>query len=143
MSSRRRAVLSEGNGAVPVDLCLKTLLAHRLFDDIHLAAQNAGQAPFELAQAAEIIETWRREIIAEAYRNVDIVRGILPTRNRAEQGYAQRASRAKLQFMRLQSGYDMVAFHGTSVFQKRGPPAPRNRSTPCLGNRAGRSSPPE
>ena len=58
-ASRRRAGLSEGTRAVPVNLGLKTILPHRLFDDIHLAAQNSGQAPFEVAQAAEIIETWR------------------------------------------------------------------------------------
>ena len=34
--------LSEGKGAIPVDLCLKSFLAHGLFDDIHLAAQNTG-----------------------------------------------------------------------------------------------------
>src|ERR1035438_6478567 len=72
MSSGRRAGLSEGNGAVPVDLCLETLLAHRLLDDIHLAAQYAGQAPFELAQAAEIIEARRREAIAEPHRSIPI-----------------------------------------------------------------------
>jgi hypothetical protein len=37
--------LSEGNGAVSVDFCLETLLAHRLFDDIHLAAQNTDSRP--------------------------------------------------------------------------------------------------
>src|ERR1017187_3911944 len=115
MSSSRRAGLSEGKGAVPVDLYLKTLLAHRLFDDIHLAAQNAGQALFEIAQTAEIIEPWRREILAEAYRHIDIVRGSLPSCDRAEQGYAQHASGAELRFMRLQRSYDMVALHGTII----------------------------
>src|ERR1022692_1896829 len=114
MSSSRRAGLSEGKGTVPVDLYLKTLLAHRLFDDIHLAAQNAGQALFEIAQTAEIIEPWRREILAETHRHIDIVRGILSSCGRAEQGYAQHPSRAELLFMRLQSGYDLVAFHGTN-----------------------------
>ena len=52
ISSRRRAGLSEGKSAVSVDLCLEPLLAHRLFDDIHPAAENAGQAAFKLAQAA-------------------------------------------------------------------------------------------
>src|ERR1035438_4788499 len=92
MSSRRRAGLSEGKGPVPVDLCLKTLLAHRLFDDIHLAAQDSGQTPFEIAQTAEIIEAWRREILTEAYHHIDIVCGILPAGDRAEQGYAQHRS---------------------------------------------------
>src|SRR5664280_1446284 len=100
MSSRRRAGLSEGKGAVPVYLCLKALLAHGLFDDIHFAAQKAGQAPFEFAQAAEIVEAWSREILAEAYRHIDIVRGILPACDRAEQGYAQHASRVQLLLMR-------------------------------------------
>jgi hypothetical protein len=59
MSSRRRSGLSEGKGAVSVDFCLQTLLAHWLFDDIHFASQNAGETPFELAETAEIIETWR------------------------------------------------------------------------------------
>src|SRR5580658_2327202 len=61
MSSRRRAGFSEGKGTVPVDLCLKAFFAHRLFDHIHLAAKNTGQPPFELAQAAEIVEAGRRE----------------------------------------------------------------------------------
>src|ERR1039458_10555986 len=84
LNSRRRAGLSEGNGAVPVDLCLKALLAHRLLDDIHLAAQNAGQTPFEFAQAAEIVETWRREILAEAYCHIDLVCRLLLEKKRAE-----------------------------------------------------------
>ena len=125
MSSRRRAGLSESKGAVPVNLGLKTFLAHRLFDDIHLSAQNAGQTPFEMGQAAEIIETSRREILAEAHRDVDIVRGILPACDRAEQGCARHASRAEFLFMRLQSGDDTVAFHGTNFAQiptRRQPP---------------------
>jgi hypothetical protein len=40
-----RFVRRQGRG--PVDLCLETLPAHRLFDDIHLAAQNARQVSFE------------------------------------------------------------------------------------------------
>src|ERR1017187_1265814 len=91
MSSRRRAGLSEGKGAVPVDLHLKTFLTHRY---------------------------------------IDLLRGILPTCDRAEQGYAQHASRAELLFMRFQGGYDMVAFHGTNLAQLpvRGqPPAVKNR----------------
>jgi hypothetical protein len=96
MSSRRRAGYSEGKGAVPVNLCLKAFFAHRLFDHIDLAAKNAGQPPFEIAQAAEIIEAGHREILAEAYGHMDIVRGILPAGDRAEQGYAQNASRAEL-----------------------------------------------
>ena len=78
--------MSEGKVAVPVDLCLKAFLAHGLLDDIHLAAQNAGQTRFEFAQTAEIAETWRREILAEAYCHIDIVRGSLPACDRAEQG---------------------------------------------------------
>src|SRR5450432_31014 len=101
MSSRRRAGLSEGKGAVPVDLCLKTLLAHRHFDDIHLAAQNGGQTPFKLAQAAEIIETRRRKFSLSCTATSTSC-GIFPACDRAEQGYAQHASRAKLVFMRLQ-----------------------------------------
>jgi hypothetical protein len=42
MSERRRAGLSEGNGAVSVDLGLKALFAYGLFDDIHSAAQDSG-----------------------------------------------------------------------------------------------------
>jgi hypothetical protein len=60
------------------------------------------------------METGRREILAQAHRHIDIVRGRLPARDRAEQGYAQHASRAEFLFMRLQDGYDMVAFHGTN-----------------------------
>jgi hypothetical protein len=120
MSSRRRAGFSEGKGAVSVDLCLKALFAHRLFDDVHLATKNAGKSLFELAQAAEIIEAWPREIPAEAYRHIDIVRGILPAGDRAEQGYAQHTGRAEFLLMRLQGGYDLVAFHGTSFAQLLG-----------------------
>ena len=42
MSSKRRAGFSEGKGAVPIDLFLKTLLADRLFDYVHLAAEQFG-----------------------------------------------------------------------------------------------------
>lgn len=101
MSSRRREGLSEGKGAVSVDFRLKTLFAHRLFDDIYSAAENAGQPPFEFAQAPEIIETSRREILAEAYRDVNIVRGIVSARYRAEQRCTQHANRAELLFMRF------------------------------------------
>jgi hypothetical protein len=101
MSSRRRMGLSEGKSAVSVNLCLKTFLTHGLFDHIHFATQNAGQTPFELAQPAEIIETWSREVPVQAYRHIDIMSGILPARDRAEQGYAQHASRAEFLFMRL------------------------------------------
>jgi len=117
MSSRRRVGLSEGNGAVPVDLCLETFLAYRLFDDIDLAAQNAGQAPFEFAQAAEVVETRRRETLAEAHRQIDVAGEILPACNRSEQGYALDASRAKFPFMRLQGRYDISAFHETNFAQ--------------------------
>jgi len=117
MSSRRRAGLSEGTGAVSVDLYLKTFLAHRLFDDIHFASQYSGQTPFEFAQAPEIIETWRREILAEPHRHIDIVRGILPACDRAEHRHAQHASRAEFLFLGLQSGYDTVAFHGPNFAQ--------------------------
>src|ERR1035441_7968529 len=40
MSSKRRAGFSEGKGAVPIDLFLKTLLADRLFDYVHLAVDS-------------------------------------------------------------------------------------------------------
>jgi len=78
MSSKRRAGLSEGKGAVSVDFQLKPLLAHWLFDDVHPAAQNAGRNLFELAQRAEISKPSRSEIFAGAYGHIDIVRGIVP-----------------------------------------------------------------
>lgn len=115
MSSRRRVGLSEGKGAVPVDFCLKTFPAHRLLNDIHLTTQNAGQTPFEFAEAAEIIETRGREVFAEAHRYVDIARKILPSCDRTEDGYAQHPCGAKLLFMRFQSGYDVVASHDTNL----------------------------
>src|SRR5580658_8219518 len=118
MSSRRRAGFSEGTGAVPVNLCLKTLFAYRLFDDIHLAAQNTGETPFELAQAAEIIETWCRELLAQTHGHIDIPSRILSACDRAEQGYAHHASGAELMFMRPQGGYDVVALHGTNFAQR-------------------------
>jgi hypothetical protein len=52
---------------------------------VYLAAQYAGQAPFELAQAAEVVETRRRETLAEAHRQVDVACGFLPARQRTEQ----------------------------------------------------------
>lgn len=84
MSSKRRTGLSEGKCTVPVDFSLQTLLAHRLLDDVNFAAQNSGQAPFEFVQAGYVIQSWRREMIAETYSHIDIVRGIFPTRNRTE-----------------------------------------------------------
>src|ERR1019366_322994 len=99
MSSRRRAGLSEGKGAVSVDFGLKALFADRLFDDIHFAAQNAGETPFEFAQAAEICEPASREVLAEAHGDIDVVRGILPARDRAEQGYADHTGRPEFLLM--------------------------------------------
>src|SRR5437773_2358147 len=96
MSFRRWAGFSEGKGAVPVDLSLKSLFAHRLFDHIHFAAENLRKTPFEIIQAAEIVETRLREIFAEAYNDIDIVSGILPARHRAEEGYAHYACRTEL-----------------------------------------------
>ena len=101
MSSSRRAGFSEGKGAVPVDLSLKALFAHRLFDDIHLAAENLRKTLFEIIQVAEIVETRFREICAEAYNDIDIVSGILPARHRAEEGYAHYACGVELLLMCL------------------------------------------
>jgi len=104
MSSRRRTGFSEGKSAVLVYLCLKALLAHRFFNNVHSAAQDAGEAVFQLAQSAKTNKTGSGEIIAEAYRNIDIMRGILPARHRAEQGHAQHASPKEFLFMRFQGG---------------------------------------
>jgi hypothetical protein len=106
MSSTRRAGLSEGKGAVPVDFCLKTIVARRLFDDIHFAAQDPGQLPFKTIKTVKVAEAALREILAEADRHVDIVRGILSARYRAKQRHAQHPRRAEFAFVRFQGSYD-------------------------------------
>jgi hypothetical protein len=112
MSSSRRAGFSEGKGAVPINLSLEPLFANRLFDNIHLAAENFRKAAFEIVQAADVIETSGREILTQAHHDIDILRGVLSTGDRAEKGHAYHASSAELLFVRLQGANDLVAVHG-------------------------------
>src|SRR6266571_4891012 len=88
MSSRRRAGFSEGKGAVPVDLFLETLLAHRLFNHVHLAAEQLGQMLLKVFQPAEIVKAALRKVLAQANRDIDVSRIGLPTGRGAEQGNA-------------------------------------------------------
>jgi hypothetical protein len=68
----RRAGFSEGNSAVPVDLSLKAVFSHRLFDYVHLATQKLRQAPFEIFQPANVIETGFREVFGKPHGHVDV-----------------------------------------------------------------------
>jgi hypothetical protein len=101
MSSRRCAGLSEGNGAIPVDLSLKALLAGRLFDDVHLSSQNVFQPPFEFGQAAEVVQSRFGKVIAQTDGYVDIVCRRLATRDRAEQRCTYDAGVVQLPFVRF------------------------------------------
>ena len=56
MSSRRRAGLSEGNGAILVYFRLKTTGACWLFDDIHPAAQHPRQLVLKLIETEKVAE---------------------------------------------------------------------------------------
>ena len=60
-----RAGLSEGNGAISVYFGLEPCLGYRLFDYIHLAAENAGQPDLKVAQPTEILESGSREVLCE------------------------------------------------------------------------------
>ena len=81
MSSRRRVAFSEGKGAVPVYLLLEPLFAHGLFDHVHLAAENLGEALFQFIQATEVVEAWFREILPQAHNHVNIVRWTFSARH--------------------------------------------------------------
>src|ERR1019366_2328218 len=112
ISSSRRAGLSEGTGAVPVDLLLEALFAHRLFDHIYLAAENPCETFLKRIHAAEVVEARFREILPQSHHDIDIVRWTLAARDRAEQGNARHAGGAEFLFMRLQGAYHLVAVHG-------------------------------
>jgi hypothetical protein len=53
---KRRETLLEGNGTIPIDFDLQSLLADWLFDHIDLAAEDGGDPSFEFIQPAKIIE---------------------------------------------------------------------------------------
>ncbi len=80
MSSRRRAGLSEGKGAVSVDLFLEALFAHWFFNHIDPATEYLGQAPFKSVQAADGVETRLRKILSQADNHADVGRRVLATR---------------------------------------------------------------
>lgn len=63
MSCRRRGTRLEGKLAVPVDFGLKARLADRLLDHIDPAAQDSGQALFQMLQPAEVVEAMARKIV--------------------------------------------------------------------------------
>src|ERR1035441_5106079 len=111
MSCKRRRGFSEGKSAIPVDLFLQALFAHRLFDYIHLAGEDCRQPVLEVLYAAEVVEAGLGEALAQAHSHIDIVSWILAPRHRAKQGDAHHTRRAQFRFMRLQSGDDPVAFH--------------------------------
>ena len=94
MCSSRRAGFSEGKGAVPVDLFLEPLLAHRLFDHIHLAAEQLGQMLLKIVQPAEIVKAAMRKVLAQANGYIDVARIGFSTRDRAEQGNASPRQRS-------------------------------------------------
>jgi hypothetical protein len=127
MSSRRWIGLSEGKGAVPVDLGLKTLLACGFFDNIHPATQNAGQPRFQFAQAAEIMEATLREAFTQADGDIDIVSRSFATCDRAKQGNTHHPSLAEFPFMRLQRGDNLFPLHASNLAQ------PSNRGNRQVG----------
>jgi hypothetical protein len=107
--------LSEGNGSISIYFCLEPRLAHGLFDYLHIAAENPGQACFEFAQATEIVESGRRETLAETYRNINVIRSFLAARDGSEQGYTRNPNPAELRFKSFQCGYDLFAAHAANL----------------------------
>src|ERR1035438_10666322 len=72
MSCKRRRGFSEGKSAIPVDLFLQALFAHRLFDYIHLAGEDCRQPVLEVLYAAEVVEAGLGEALAQAHSHIDI-----------------------------------------------------------------------
>jgi len=84
MMSSRASLAFEGTSAVPINLSLKTLFIHRLFNDIHLGPENSRQSSLEFIHAAEIIKAAPGKLVAEPHRDIDVVSGILSTGHGSE-----------------------------------------------------------
>src|ERR1039458_8482581 len=110
MSCKRRRGFSEGKSAIPVDLFLQALFAHRLFDYIHLAGEDCRQPVLEVLYAAEVVEAGLGEALAQAHSHIDIVSWILAPRHRAKQGDAHHTRRAQFRFMRLKAAMARARF---------------------------------
>ena len=99
MSSRRRTGFSEGKCAIPVDLFLETLLAHRFFDYVHFAVEQSGQLLLKVFEPAEIVKAPTRKVLSQADRDIDVGRIWLSAGRGAKQGNTRYANRAQFLFM--------------------------------------------
>ena len=100
MFNRRRAGLSVGKSAVPVDLPLKTFFAHRFLDYVHLAAEQLREMMLEIFQAAEIVKAASRKVLRQPNRYIDIAGTGIPPRGGTEQRNTHYASSAEFLFVR-------------------------------------------
>jgi len=71
LQTKVRATKPAWNGPIAE---LPALLADRLLDDIHLAAQDAREPALKLTQSLEMIETSRGKTLPKAHRQIDIPR---------------------------------------------------------------------
>lgn len=144
MSCSRRAGLSEGKGAILIDLALKSFLANRFFDTIYFAAQDSGESAFQLSQTGEVVKPRGRERFIESHGDIHVVRRTLIARDRTKYRQAHHTGTPEFLLVRFQNRDNTRALHGTNFAQLRPtgnvsllPPSARRV---CGRRRGGRSS---
>lgn len=119
MSSSRRAGLSEGKGAILIDLALKSFPANRFFDHIYFAAQDSGESAFQLSQTSEVVQARGREGFVEPHGDIHVVRSILIARDRTKYRQAHDPGTSEFLLVRFQDRDNTQALHGTNFAQLR------------------------